>query len=154
MARGIRGQWQPYSQPREVDLPRGKTLCFVKLHYLGTGGSGSTQRRCSEPLKEAEVVKLSGEMVVCIGVAREGYVRELAQMSASETWSKRVAHDIVKSVWYSEESSTGACAGSRASEWSQHILIFWGNFPLGISVKYLGPRTFARLPNDTGPWIL
>lgn len=59
--------------------------------------------RHPEPLDEKEVVNLSGEMVSRIGVARERYVRESLRMFASETWLKRVAHDIVKSVWDIED---------------------------------------------------
>ena len=58
--------------------------------------------RHAEPLDEKEVGNLSGEMVARIGVARERYVRQSVRMFASEAWLKRVAHDIVKSVWHAE----------------------------------------------------
>jgi hypothetical protein len=64
--------------------------------------------RRPDPLQENEVVNLSGEMVSRIGVARERYVRESSRMFASEAWLKRIAHDIVKSVWYIEEAPSGA----------------------------------------------
>jgi hypothetical protein len=73
--------------------------------------------RRPEPLTEKEVGDLSGEMVARIGVAREKYVRESSRMFASETWLKRVAHDIVMSVWCAEEAASveaSASADSRA----------------------------------------
>jgi hypothetical protein len=69
------------------------------------------------PLSEMEVVDLSHEMVARIGVAREKYVRESSRMFASENWLKRVAHDIVMSVWCKEEAASvgaSASADSRA----------------------------------------
>lgn len=59
--------------------------------------------RRPEPLLEKEIAYLSGEMVSRLGVAREKYVRQSSRMSASVTWLKRVAHDIVKQLWPTEE---------------------------------------------------
>ena len=52
---------------------------------------------------EREIAHLSGEMVARLGVARERYVRQSSKMFASEAWLKRVAHDIVKQLWPTEE---------------------------------------------------
>jgi hypothetical protein len=62
--------------------------------------------RRPEPLTEKEVVDLSGEMVARIGDAREKYVRQSSRMFTSESWLKRVAHDIVMSVWCNEEAAS------------------------------------------------
>lgn len=96
----------------------GRILSFVKRISLAEKHSvplsyivpalGDLVRRPG-PLDETEVVRLSGEMVARIGVSRERYTRESSTMFASETWLKRVTHDIVRSIRYSEESSTGAC---------------------------------------------
>jgi len=59
--------------------------------------------RRPEPLLQREIANLSGEMVARLGVAREIYVRQSSRMFASETWLKRVAHDIVKQLWPIEE---------------------------------------------------
>lgn len=59
--------------------------------------------RRPEPLLEKEIEYLSGEMVSRLGVAREKYVRQSSRMFASVTWLKRVAHDIVKQLWPTEE---------------------------------------------------
>jgi hypothetical protein len=59
--------------------------------------------RRPEPLVQREIANLSGEMVARLGVARERYVRQSSRMFASETWLKRVAHDIVKQLWPIEE---------------------------------------------------
>jgi len=46
-------------------------------------------------------------MVARIGVAREKYVvRKLTKVFISEPWMKRVAHDIVKSVWNIEDEAS------------------------------------------------
>jgi hypothetical protein len=55
--------------------------------------------RRPEPLLERDIANLSGEMVARLGDAREKYLRESSRMFASETWLKRVAHDIVKQLW-------------------------------------------------------
>ena len=116
--------------------------------------------RRTETLNETKVIKLSGEIVARIGVGRERYVPESSKMFASETRLKRVAHDFVKSIWYSEESSTGAWAGSDAiaanivwnfEAFSSRISI---SICPGVYVEYLCVGTFARLPNDTAPCIL
>jgi hypothetical protein len=59
--------------------------------------------RRPEPLLEREIANLSGEMVARLGVARERYLRQSARVFASETWLKRVAHDIVKQLWPTED---------------------------------------------------
>jgi hypothetical protein len=59
--------------------------------------------RRPEALLEREIANLSGEMVARLGVGREKYLRESSKMFASEKWLKRVAHDIVKKLWPSEE---------------------------------------------------
>jgi hypothetical protein len=59
--------------------------------------------RRPEPLLETEIANLSSEMVARLGVARERYLRQSAKMLTSETWLKRVAHDIVKQLWSPEE---------------------------------------------------
>lgn len=62
--------------------------------------------RRSKPLDKREIDSLSGEMVARLGVAREKYVRESSRMFASETWLKRVAHDIVESVWNAKKPAS------------------------------------------------
>jgi hypothetical protein len=63
--------------------------------------------RRQNSLDEEEVVNLSGEMVARIGVAREKYVvGKLTKVFISEKWLKRVAHDIVKSVWNIEDEAS------------------------------------------------
>jgi len=59
--------------------------------------------RRPEPLLETEIANLSGEMVAHLGVARERYLRQSSRMFASQPWLKRVAHDIVKQIWPTEE---------------------------------------------------
>ncbi len=59
--------------------------------------------RRPEPLLEREISNLSGEMVARLGVAREKYLRQSSKLFTSETWLKRVAHDIVKQLWPIEE---------------------------------------------------
>jgi hypothetical protein len=59
--------------------------------------------RRPEPLLEREIANLSGEMVARLGVARERYLRQSSRVFASETWLKRVAHDIVKQLWPTED---------------------------------------------------
>ena len=59
--------------------------------------------RRAEPLLEREIVNLSGETVARLGVARERYLRQSSRMFASEKWLKRVAQDLVKQIWPSEE---------------------------------------------------
>jgi len=72
--------------------------------------------RHPEPLDEKEVGNLSGETVARIGVARERYVRESVRMFASEAWLKRVAHDIVKSVWHAEIAASDGVISRVDSE--------------------------------------
>ena len=55
--------------------------------------------RRPEPLLESEIGDLSAEVVARLGVARERYLRESSRMFASETWLKRVTHDIVEQLW-------------------------------------------------------
>jgi hypothetical protein len=83
-ARGIRGQWQPYSQSREADFPPRET--HVPSRYFIPALEDLVRR--PEPLNETEGVKLFGEMVARIGISRERYVHELSTMFASETWLK------------------------------------------------------------------
>jgi hypothetical protein len=59
--------------------------------------------RRQEPLLEQEIANLSGEMVARLGVARERYLRQSSRAFASEKWLKRVAQDIVKQLWSTEE---------------------------------------------------
>lgn len=59
--------------------------------------------RRPQPLLEREIAHMSGEMVARLGVSRERYLRQSSRMFASETWLKRVAHDIVKQLWPTEE---------------------------------------------------
>ena len=55
------------------------------------------------PLLEREIADLSGEMVARLGVGREKYLRQSSKMFASEKWLKRVARDVVKQLWPTEE---------------------------------------------------
>ena len=59
--------------------------------------------RRPESLLEQEIANLSGEMVARLGVARERYLRQSSRAFATDKWLKRVAHDIVKDLWPTEE---------------------------------------------------
>jgi hypothetical protein len=58
----------------------------------------------TQPLREEELKSMSREMIARLGTAREKYVREASRMFASESWLKKVASDIVKSVWPDEKT--------------------------------------------------
>jgi len=72
----------------------------VSLNYIIPALEDLVRRSddAQNPSKKTEVVKLSGEMVARIGVARERYVRELSQMSASETRLKRASRARYREV--------------------------------------------------------
>jgi len=104
-----------------------------------------------EDPQSPDVVDLSGEMVARIGVARERHMRESSKMFASEPWLKRVAHDIMKTVWYGEEPLLELAPAPVRVEptlfenfWYFSSWVFISHCH-GICVEYLRLDTFARL---------
>ena len=66
--------------------------------------------RRPQPLLEREIAHMSSEMVARLSVSRERYLRQSSRMFASETRLKRVARDIVKQLWSTEDVLISAMA--------------------------------------------
>ncbi|KAF8491835.1 hypothetical protein F5888DRAFT_1807112 [Russula emetica] len=91
---------------RSISLDLVTRISLAEKHSVPTTFIVSTLEdlvRRPEPLLKRDIANLSGEMVARLGVARERYLRQSSRMFASQPWLKRVAHDIVKQLWPTDE---------------------------------------------------